>query len=178
MRDELFNTNLAYIQQCAEYFCIGKLPRHEWDDLINEVLLAVWQELERYDESKSAISTFIVNRVRNRGYDYLRKKHGRKGTPARKARAKINEVYLEDLGGFGRAGRGIPVEDEGFKRVIVEDWLDNVLFGVENGMVKMRLQGATLKEISAEIGVTESRVSQKFAQISERFKWRRAEISG
>ncbi len=176
MQDELFNANIAYIEKCARMFCANKLPRHEWDDLINEVLLSVWRELKDYRDDGLSIDTFINVRVKQRAIDYMRKEHGREDSARRK---KDNDVYLEDLNPSGsRDCVCSPAPYDGYSRVAVEDWVDTVLPGVENGMVKMRMSGATMKEIGHEIGLTESRVSQMFVELGRRFQWRREEISG
>ena len=55
------------------YFLQNGLPSDNAEELTQEVMSVIWTKSDRYDESKSAVSTWIYTIARNKKIDFYRK---------------------------------------------------------------------------------------------------------
>lgn len=71
------------------------------DDVLQEVMLAVWQKSHLYDSTKAAVSTWIFTVARNHYINRLRREHRQPGAPddpdlrAADTRSSLAEVSLD-----------------------------------------------------------------------------------
>ena len=75
-RDEIaFSMLFEFIApKLKAYFLQNRLSNENAEELTQEVLSIVWSKSSQYDHSKSAASTWIYTRARNKKIDLLRKK--------------------------------------------------------------------------------------------------------
>ena len=67
-----------YMQYCDKVFGFVRskiFNQTEAEDIVQTVFLKVYSNLDKYDETKASLSTWIYTITRNTVYDYLKEKH-------------------------------------------------------------------------------------------------------
>ena len=148
----------AYHDKVLAYLTGRTDSREDADDLCHDVFVQVFRSLERYDASKSSISTWIYQITRFTLIDYIRTKHP-------------NEPLTEDISSMGDLEEEI-IQKETLERLaaalaaLEQDERDIIILryykgysltdisyltGISYGMVKVKHKKA-LQKIGTDIG--------------------------
>jgi len=78
------------------YGVVLKMIRNEElvQEIVQDVFLRVWKNIEKYDESKARISTWIINIARNRTIDEIRSKNYKNQQENQSLDVSVNEGEL------------------------------------------------------------------------------------
>ena len=88
-RDEMAFSNLFdfLAPKINTYFLQNGLANESAEELTQEVMSTIWAKSDKYDPSKSAVSTWVYTIARNKKIDFLR----------RNSKTKINEEDIRDF---------------------------------------------------------------------------------
>ena len=88
-RDEMAFSNLFdfLAPKINTYFLQNGLADENAEELTQEVMSTIWAKSDKYDPSKSAVSTWVYTIARNKKIDFLRKN----------SKTKINEEDIRDF---------------------------------------------------------------------------------
>ena len=88
-RDEMAFSNLFdfLAPKINTYFLQNGLAAESAEELTQEVMSTIWAKSDKYDPSKSAVSTWVYTIARNKKIDFLR----------RNSKTKINEEDIRDF---------------------------------------------------------------------------------
>ena len=88
-RDEMAFSNLFdfLAPKINTYFLQNGLAAESAEELTQEVMSTIWSKSDKYDPSKSAVSTWVYTIARNKKIDFLRKN----------SKTKINEEDIRDF---------------------------------------------------------------------------------
>lgn len=129
---------LDYSKKVAGYIYHKTGDSHLAEDLTSEVFLKVYEKLEKFDESKASLSTWIFTIARNRLTDYFR---------TRKVFSEVPET-LEDTSS---------VEDSVLNAEALDE-LANALESLDERARRIIIlryySGKSLKEISEEMDIS------------------------
>jgi len=149
------------IQSRAREFCFHACPH---DDMAQELRMAVFKSIDRFDETKSKWTTYVWNLTKFRAIDVIR-------VMGFKARLTGEQNKMRWAGSTDAPvvvdGKELKqIEPADFGDAIAEvDWADLCEHIEQNGTSAERarmlyLQGITMKQVGVRLGISESRVSQ------------------
>lgn len=135
----------------------------EKEDLIQEVLLQVFQSIDKYDSSRAAASTYFGSVINNKIRDLLRKAGTNQNLSNTNAVA-VMEEYSEELG-------GVILHSEEPKYNTVDLRLSlKKLDSRESKIVLLKAKGYTFQEIASRTGCSKSRAQQVYASSLAKLK--------
>ena len=134
------------------------VKQQDIDDIVSEVFLKVYKNLDRYDESY-AFSTWLYRLTTNHILDQIRKRNRRKETDL--------EAIPEVLDPSEGADQGI-VRDE--RQQIVRDALSSLSAIYQEVLVLHYLQGMPVSEVSASLGLPEGTVKVRLMRGRKKLK--------
>jgi RNA polymerase sigma factor (sigma-70 family) len=128
-------------------------PEDSWQDLEQEIRIAFWKSLDRYDGASSDIGTWFHAVAMHTAKDFKRKH--------RNSKKRDERVYPNSF--F--------VEQDRDELKIVEDFI-NTLNQSDRQIFTMYLDDLSYAEMSAAIGVDEANLRKRMSRIKEQFKAR------
>jgi len=170
--DQTFDQSLRTIKDAvSKVICNFRREAFDFEDVVQEVLMRLLNDLP----FKQAAVLYMA--AKRKAIDFLRYLTGRGGKDGdnyyqKHDRGNKNRVSLsvpDDFKDFTPTSLG--VEDEGVKAFETTDTLDfieSTLHGRDLYVFQQRRLGVTMKDISQDLGISESYVSLLMSQISER----------
>ena len=175
-RQELTDEDVKSIRiTCRRYYfkmnLIRRLPDHTLDDVLQEVYLSCIKAMERYDESKGKVLTFLSLRIRGSIWDIIRKHRGKNGE-------KPYEIPFDHTGQENDEGFKIGWEDFDDMEPIIPkrndqldkedmDYLLKILTSQQKMLADLLGKGYTKRESAKEMGLTGGRITQISKEIAE-----------
>ena len=143
----------------------------EKEDVVQEVLIKVYQSLDRYDYTKGKASTYVENVVNNHITDCIRKSN----TGYMKANTSTHEFVDElDDDMVGTTSDKIILSDQEDKYAYSNymiDFMDNIgLDDREKQIFKLRCTGYDFVEIAGLLNLTKARISQLWKGIMKKYE--------
>lgn len=145
----------------------------EKEDVTQEVMIKLYNALEKYDAEKAKMSTFVDHLIENKIKDMYRKCMSEKNLSV------VNAVHLvcTDMGGNDESDgvdTGLTLGHVGFAYEnfeFVTDIMENMkLNDREKEIFKLRTSGYEFVEIAGILGVSKARVSQLWKAIREKYE--------
>ena len=167
------DTFLASIRKFAE----KKLKRvsfagSETDDIVQEVLIKVYENIEKYDNGRGAASTYFENIINNRIRDLLRHSGTASNLNLVNASTIINddEDYYSQFEGQDKSCFSIikTFDNYGYRET-VNDLFEN-LTEKETNIVKMKVAGYTLTDVSHHYKVSLTAIRKSWARIIKKLE--------
>ncbi|MFA5320370.1 MAG: sigma-70 family RNA polymerase sigma factor [Candidatus Omnitrophota bacterium] len=127
----------------------GKFTFFNEDDLFQEALIRLWQEFERgrlFDKTDSYILQGCYFHLKN----YIRKTYDKKNT------LSLEELLLDDDTGEDRLSCLSSPAPFGYlhAHIVEEEMISACRDERENAIFRLSLQGFTVREIAAELGIS------------------------
>lgn len=154
----------------AQYFRQHHVPSAERDDVLSDAMYGAVKAAQRYRcDRETSYPSFASQGVKGAVIDGIRSRHGRIGTPShdrRKGKPLSLDVPADegDKGYEGSFVKQPSFETDVIRRIDIEAALRKLPARSRGAVVAYYYEGAYLKEIADELGVTEARVSQLLAR--------------
>lgn len=132
-----------------------RIPKRFWDDYLQELRIAAWHVLKKYDKEKGSLTTIMQIGMENCIKDLLRK-------------ADNETVFLEDLP-YHKKTKALRVKTN-FTTRIDMDFFRSKLTDLEKRIVKLYLKGWTQTRIGQHLSITQSAIQQKLQTIFKKLK--------
>ena len=130
------------------------------EDILQETFIKVWEKIDKYDESKGRLYTWMLNIARNSSIDYIRSKHYKKLSKVQSIDNTVNKQ--------GSSTLGINEDTLGLKELVnklepkYKELIDKVYF-----------EGYTQQEVSDELeiplGTVKTRIRKAILQLKKVF---------
>lgn len=141
---------------------------NEFDDLVQEILVHLWDKLNRYDSNKGKFRTWLSTVVRNLVFSYLDSNQRRYN---RRSRLEGDPQAIEAFH---------PVSSSDFERMVEKEWklhLSNLALerlgkkftGNAIEVFSLSLQGISNQEISERLGITKNSVKSLKTRVRSKF---------
>lgn len=145
-------------------------PGMEIDDVIQEILIKVYNSMHNYDENKAKLTTFIHNVIDNKIKDCYRKAQSNKNLSV------VNAVNVRTVSVFDEEDNdfelSIPSMESGYDDfeflIDIMQYMD--LTEREKEIFKLRCAGYTFKEISDFQGCSKAYISQVWKRIKNKYE--------
>jgi len=139
----------------------------EKEDVVQEVLIKVYQNLNKFDKTKASARTFFSRVIDNKIRDCLRLSGTNTNLALVNAYSLIDDY--QDIDTEETTNEiAVGTEDIGYSyvefRSIVSEFSD-----IEKRVLKLKMSGYTLQEIADKLGYSKSRIGQISREISKRF---------
>lgn len=184
---ELVEAHIDLAKKAAHHARIVGLD--EWDDVYSDALLGLWDAARRYDETRGVpFGSFAWQRMVGAAGDGRRERdHVSRSVRARGGVPVVASLDAEVYVGRDSAGHGLTLADvlpdphdaleeldtattAWERHVELAHWVEQ-LPADDRYVVQGLLDGRTLAEIGAELGVTESRACQISGRAVSRLRW-------
>lgn len=152
-------------KMCHKYNIFG----YEWEDLIQEARMELWETLKIYDETKGAkLNTLYYIRLRNRMTKILQKVSAKKNFYNLKQHSTL---YDDDIEKFVPSNILDP-ETLIIRNETTKEWFEKFehLHPHLKEILELRMKGLTLKEISDNTAFSFSTVVRRINLIKDFFK--------
>ncbi len=144
--EKITNQNGEWIRFMAKNNAFGDT----WQDLEQEILLALWRSLERFN-GQSSLETWIYAVVQNTVKNFKRRS---RNIRKRDERVAPNTGFVEQTRDEGR---------------IIEDFMD-LLGDLDRRVFLMYLNDIGYRDMSSQIGIDEANLRKRLSRIKEQFK--------
>lgn len=135
------------------------------DDLVQDILVKLWKNLQTYDQEKGRFRTWLTHVVRNTAYNYFNA-------------VKVKRKLLEPGHPFAESMCSMPVTD--LEKMIEAEWanyitsyalnrLDRFFSGKAIQVFSMSLDGRSVDEIAKELNLTRDSVYTLKNRVKARF---------
>jgi RNA polymerase sigma factor (sigma-70 family) len=152
-KERLLEETLAQHRQCLGVIARNNAPGDSWQDLEQEIRIAFWKSLDRYDGSSSSLGTWFYSVAMNTAREFRRKNRN----------GKKNEERVDPNSAFAEQDR-----DE---LKVVEDFIGS-LGGLDREIFTMYLDDYSYAEMSSAIGMDEANLRKRMSRIKGQFKAR------
>lgn len=141
----------------------------EQEDVQQEMLIKIYKSLNKYDESKSRIGTYIDFIIDNTLKD-MYKKCGSEKNLANVNALEIEDSYSEEQEAEASFGIHYGLADAGYLETdIMLDMQRNVeLNAREREIIRLHMEGYAHVEIAEKLGITKARISQLWKIIMQK----------
>lgn len=116
--------------------------RSDAEEVVQEVFVQIWRTAHKYDDSRGAVSTWIMNITRSRAIDKIRK--GKKS----KNNISIDDTFMQFV-----SEKGFTVEDAREKREIIQNALSQIPNDQKDVIETVYYGGLTHTEAASELGI-------------------------
>jgi len=132
-----------------------RIPKRDYDDYLQELRIAAWKVIEKYDKKRGLLSTIMQISLENRIKDLLRKSDN-------------ETIFLEDLSHHQKT-KALKVKTN-FMANIDMDFIKNKLTKLEKKIINLRLKGLTQSKIGKLLNISQSAIQQKWQLILKKLK--------
>jgi len=145
-KEQLINDNIGLVRKVAHGLYINN-HIFDFEDLVQIGLLAVFKGLDKFDESRASLSTFITICARNEMIKFLKKQFRLKSYPS-------SETEY--------------TEQEYFSDIDVTEFMDGS--SLDNLVAKLKMQGLSMREISERTGCSMNIVKNSVSKIKKQIR--------
>lgn len=150
----IIEQNKGILYKVANAYCHSETDRK---DLLQEITLQLWRSVERYDDTRSSLSTWMYRIALNVAISFYRKERARNSFAG-----EIGEsiLHLPDTSGDGAQEANLQLLQQ----------LIHELKDLEKALILLYLEERSYREIADIVGITETNVATKIARIKEKLK--------
>jgi len=150
-KEALFEQAIARNKGLLGVIARNNAPVDSWQDLEQEILIALWKSLDSYDGESSRLDTWFVSVARNTARDFKRRNH-----TSRKRHEGIDP--------------GPAVVDHARDELRIIEEFSTILGELDRQVFTMYLDDLSYAEISAALGIEEVNLRKRMSRIKEQFK--------
>jgi len=131
------------------------------EDILQDVFVKIWKNIESYDPSKGRLYTWILNIARNSVIDYLRSKQNMKDTQNQNIENSVNNINKSESAEQNTDNIGL--------KKLVESLPQNHKEVIDMVYFKGFTQDETSKELNIPLGTVKTRVRSAISMLRSKF---------
>lgn len=150
-KEALFEQAIARNRGLLGLIARNNAPLDSWQDLEQEIRIALWKSLDSYDGESSKLDTWFVSVAKNTARDFKRRNH-----TSRKREEGIDP--------------GPAVVDHARDELRIIEEFSTILGELDRQVFTMYLDDLSYAEMSAALGIEEVNLRKRMSRIKEQFK--------